>query len=296
MRLLFASEREERRFALALFNCTHRTLTRPNTITQTKAKSTCSEIMKTMTLKTQIHLELLRKQPKVSPETQEITMASPGPTINGGTSAITSFMLKMTNTPRTSGMTNGGRLPSVAGKAMNLVTEITAPVMALMNGGLFTLTINQSAGSLMSILDKTGARGMDMNLFATPVSQFVNSAAMTSLVLPATANKVEDFQLRKALIRAAPTDSRLASPVRQVRGETTLHLSLELTPNKTMSVHLGATKVENLEKVVDPQVIRMIHLMTTDKSPKMKNPMISPTTTQFGDEPVLLSRRRRSAS
>ena len=137
---------------------------------------------------------------------------------------------------------------------------------------------------------------MDMNLFATPVSQFVHSAAMTSLVVAATANKVEGFQLRKALIRAAPTDSRLASPVRQVRGETTLHLSLELTPNKKMSVHLGATKVENLEKVVDPQVIRMIHLMTTDKSPKMKNPMISPTTTQFGDEPVLLSRRRRSAS
>ncbi len=137
---------------------------------------------------------------------------------------------------------------------------------------------------------------MDMNLFATPVSQFVNSAAMTSLVLAATANKVEDFQLRKALIRAVPTDSRLASPVRQVREETTFHLSLELTPNKKMSVHLGATKVENLEKVVDPQVIRMIHLMTTDKSPKMKNPMIRPTTTQFGDEPVLLSRRRRSAS
>ena len=275
MRLLFASEREERRFALALFNCTHRTLTRPNTITQTRAKSACSEIMKTMTLKTQIHLELLRKQPKVSPATQEITMASPGPTLNGGTSAITSPMPKMTNTPRTSGMTNGGRLPSVAGEAMNLVTEITAPVMALMNGGLFTLTINQSAGSLMSILDKTGARGMDMNLFATPVSQFVNSAAMTSLVLAATANKVEDFQLRKALIRAAPTDSRFASLVRQVRGETTLHLSLELTPNKKMSVHQGATKVENLEKVVDFPVIRMIQLMTTDKSPKMKNRLIS---------------------
>ena len=106
-------------------------------------------------------------------------------------------------------MTNGGRLPSVAGKAMNLVTEITAPVMALMNGGLFTLTINQSAGSLMSILDKTGARGMDMNLFATLVSQFVNSAAMTSLVSAATANKVEDFQPRKVLIQAVPTDSRL---------------------------------------------------------------------------------------
>ena len=193
-------------------------------------------------------------------------------------------------------MTNGGRLPSVAGEAMNLVTEITAPVMALKSGGNFTLTIDQSAGSLMSILEKTGARGMDMNLFATPVSQFVHSAAMTSLVVAATANKVEGFQLRKALIRAAPTDSRLASLVRQVRGETTLHLSLELTPNKKMSVHLGATKVENLEKVVDPQVIRRIHLMTTDKSPKMKNPMISPTTTQFGDEPVLLSRRRRSAS
>ena len=193
-------------------------------------------------------------------------------------------------------MTNGGRLPSVVGKAMNLVTEITAPVMALKSGGNFTLTIDQSAGSLMSILEKTGARGMDMNLFATPVSQFVHSAAMTSLVVAATANKVEGFQLRKALIRAAPTDSRLASLVRQVRGETTLHLSLELTPNKKMSVHQGATKVENLEKVVDPQVIRRIHLMTTDKSPKMKNPLISPTTTQFGDEPVLLSRRRRSAS
>ncbi len=124
-------------------------------------------------------------------------------------------------------MMNGGKLPSVAGKAMNLVTEITAPVTALKSGGNFTLTINQSAGSLMSILDKTGARGMDMNLFATPVSQLVNSAAMTSLVLAATANKVEDFQLRKALIRAALTDSRLASPVRQVRGETILHLSLE---------------------------------------------------------------------
>ena len=231
-------------------------------------------------------------------------MASTGPTHNSGTSAIMSIRLKMMNTTRASGILNGGKLPSAAGKATNLVTEITAPVTALKNGGNFTLTTTQSAGSLMSILDKTGARGMDMNLFATPVSQFVNSAAMTSLVLAATAKvlvrkrlgKVEDFQLRKALIRAAPTDSRLASLVRQVRGETTLHLSLELTPNKKMSVHQGATKVENLEKVVDPQVIRMIHLMTTDKSPKMKNPMISPTTTQFGDEPVLLSRRRRSAS
>ena len=84
---------------------------------------------------------------------------------------------------------------------------------------------------------------------------------MISLASDATANKavvflrsvVQTSSLRSVVL----TGNHLGNPALQVRGEQILRLSLKPMLNQKRKIHLGATKVENFEKVVD---LSLIHI------------------------------------